>query len=131
MSVGGAAAFATTDGPNRSLQPRHVKQKTPKQIIGARKNDDDNDKSKKFKDSRDKRIEDLLEIERLAAESNQTTPSRLFEAISRTFWAVLGLGLVLNAFGYGLVVSKDGVKVDTLASRQFQQELVKPASKNR
>lgn len=95
--------------------------------VWANKNENDN--KTKYKDSNEKLIDDMLEIERLAAENK---PPRIFEAISKTFWAILGLGLLLNAFGYGYVVNKDewSIKIDTLENKDFQQELVK-ASKNR
>jgi len=98
--------------------------------IWARINGDDNEI--KFKDSKEKRIEDLLEIERLAAETKSQPANRIFEAISNTFWVILGLGVLLNMFGYGYVVNKDefSIKIDTLEKKQFQEELVK-TSKNR
>lgn len=86
----------------------------------------DSDEDSKYKESRDKRVQDLLEIERLAAENK---PPKIFEAVSKTFWAILGLGLLMNIFGYGYIVDKGGIRIDTLENKQFQQELVRGASK--
>lgn len=105
---------------------RHIREPPVIRVLPGQNGN--NDKKIKYKDSEDKRIDDLLEVERIAAENQ---PPKIFEAISKTFWAILGIGLVLNTFGYGFIVSKDGIKIDTLENAQFQQELIKQSSKAR
>lgn len=77
----------------------------------------------------------IEEVEREA--SRKVASSLMFswnlkEALTKTAWAFVLVGFLLNLFGYDYVFDKDnwGLRIDTIENKQFQQELVR-ASKSR
>lgn len=75
----------------------------------------------------------LVELSRLEQESSKRVmdrlllPQRIGQAVTSAAWFFVGLGFVLNIFGYGYV-KKDGfITIDILENQAFQRELNKPS----
>ena len=78
-------------------------------------------------------------IEEIEREASKKVASRLLfswnlqEAISKTAWAFVLIGFLLNLFGYDYVFNQESgtLRIDTIENKHFQQELVQGTPRNR
>jgi|Transcript_9766 hypothetical protein len=71
-------------------------------------------------------------IEEIEREASKKVASRLLfswnlqDAISKTAWAFVLIGFLLNLFGYDYVFNQESgtLRIDTIENKHFQQELV-------
>jgi hypothetical protein len=130
MLVSASSAFAPT--PRLFKRGHSVEQRHSMQKLAKKNENEEKRRDSEYKDDKDKRMEDLIEVNRRATQKPQGSLAffdDLSRAISAAAWTFLILGFLLKIFGYDFVMKDNRLTIDTMEASQFRREVIK-ASRN-